>query len=157
MVEMSVTIDMAALDSLASKIDSASLVAPLKAGANWLKEQIEKEPKKAAGAFSRLATPAQRRAFWAKVRSGQAQVDGQGYVRTHKTARGWKVAASGRYVVKLYNDSEGAPYVYRQPPSPSQQPFHAASGWARVDTFAVKYQRGLQAVIDRVVKRARSL
>ena len=78
-------------------------------------------PKKKAGAFTRLATPAQKRAFWAK----HPEARGVGYRRTGKTAQAWELIERGNGFI-LKNKSEGAFWVYD---SKGQQPFLKESGW----------------------------
>jgi hypothetical protein len=123
----------------------------LKKAADFLRDELKNEPTKQPGAFTRLATPGQRRAFWAKVRAGQARVDGQGYVRTHNTARAWQSKTRGNFSAVVENAAlPGAYFVYS---AEAQQPFHAASKWPRVDTFAKKHEREIGRIIDREVSK----
>ena len=96
-----------------------------------------------------MATPGQRRAYWAKVRSGQARHGSGGYIRRGDMVRKWVVKPIGRGVVKVGNDEENAKFVYGAPPL--QQPFHAASGWPRVGTVLnnPQVQSKLQAAVDK--------
>lgn len=119
--------------------------------AQYWDTQLEKYPKKAAGAFSRLATPGQRRAFWAKVRSGEAQVDGQGYVRSFKLSKGWRYRTleSGRRLVRFYNDVPYSDYVFGVN---TQQPFHKASNFFTTDKKEEEIAADFQNLLNDYVK-----
>lgn len=98
----------------------------------FTREILKKEPRKAPGAFSRLATPGQRRAYWAKVSSGEIQHGANGYVRTHKQRDSWASDISStqtRVRGEVYNDNIYGPWVQG---ATNQQPFNYVSGW--VDT-----------------------
>jgi len=98
-----------------------------------LQKIFRKQPRKARGAFSAMATPGQKRAFWAKVRSGEASVNGQGYVRTRRLRDGWTTH-------KRRNGTQGeiknmVPYgTFVQ--GIGQQSFHNASKWQTVQKVA---------------------
>lgn len=113
--------------------------------------RLEKYPKKQPGAFSRLATPGQRRAFWAKVSRGEAQVDGQGYVRSYKLSKGWRYRTleSGRRLVRFYNEVPHAPYVFG---TTTQQPFHKASGFFTIDVKEREIADDFQNVLNDYIK-----
>lgn len=115
--------------------------------ATFWDKKLETYPKKQAGAFSRLATPRQKKAFWAKVRRGEAQVDGQGYVRTHKLSKAWrwKTLESRRRLIKWYNDVEYSTFVYG---NPGQQPFHKASGFGRIDELEREIAQDVEAKLN---------
>lgn len=119
--------------------------------AEWWDTQLEKYPKKAAGAFSRLATPGQRRAFWAKVRSGEARVDGQGYVRSFKLSKGWRYRTleSGRRLVRFYNDVPYSHFVFG---TTTQQPFHKASGFFTTEEKEREIADDFQGLLSDYVK-----
>jgi hypothetical protein len=101
----------------------------IKKGLQVLKRDAIKYPRKKSGAFSRLATPAQKRAFWAKVRANPKLFrQGVGYVRQNRLKRGWVesitvggVSATGT----LSNKVRYAVYVQGR----RRQPFHRESGW----------------------------
>lgn len=120
--------------ALNDSIPPSGLKSTIRKGADFWDRKLETYPKKQAGAFSRLATPGQRRAFWAKVRSGEARVDGQGYVRTFKLSKGWRYRTleSGRRLVRFYNDVPYSGFVFG---TTTQQPFHTASGFQTVETL----------------------
>lgn len=122
----------------------------LKDAGDFLRDELKKEPTKSPGAFTRLATQKQKRAFWAKVRAGQARVDGQGYVRTHTTAGGWTSMLKGGFTVVVENATEGAVWVYGER---SQQPFHAASKWPRLDRFAKSKEKEVNKIIEQKVTK----
>ena len=120
-----------------------------------LVDYLAKAPRKSAGAFSRLATPAQRRAYWAKVRSGEADhSDVTGYRRSSTLVRGWnhKVKRYGQGIrVEVGNKKGGAYGIYVQ--GSRQQPFHEASGWRTTDEALEKNMGKIQDKFERVIKR----
>lgn len=134
-------------DKLQGKMRGVEKLRALKKGGDWLRDWLRNErPAKKAGAFSAMATPGQKRAFWAKVRSGQARVDGQGYVRTGNTAGAWgSTATSGFKVIVENNELPAAYFLYDQK---AQQPFLAASGWTRVDKVGKEKLPDVIKVID---------
>ena len=84
----------------------------------------------AEGAFSQLASPAQKRAYWAKIRSGEARErPGGGYRRTNTIVRSWTTEVNN-----IPNGVQGvvgtnqpaAKYVHA---AAHQQPFHKVTGW----------------------------
>lgn len=84
----------------------------------------------AEGAFSQLATPRQKRAYWAKVRSGEAKErPGGGYRRTNTIVRAWtsevKNSVNGVQGI-VGNVQPAAKYVHS---AAAQQPFHKVTGW----------------------------
>jgi hypothetical protein len=97
---MSITINASQLAGLTRKLKTIDDFqkwgkAPMQKSVKIVQEQAQIEPKKAAGAFSRLATPGQRRAYWAKVKSGEAKhSESSGYIRSHKLKKGWKTKIS---------------------------------------------------------------
>jgi hypothetical protein len=94
-------------------------------------EEIAQYKPKAQGAFSRYATPAQRRAYWAKVRSGEARhQEGIGYVRSGTLGRKWVTKVkntTGGVQGEIGNNAEYARYVQS---AAQQQTFHKATGFA---------------------------
>ena len=102
----------------------------LEKGGERIREDARNQPPKRAGAFSALATEGQRRAYWARVRSGKAQHGPNGYIRSGTLRDKWKRAkveriANGLRVV-VENDAPYAPFVRGEG---YQQPFHKESGW----------------------------
>ena len=93
-------------------------------------DDIAKMPNKAPGAFSRYATAGQKRAYWAKVRSGEISHGPGGYRRTGTLARKWTTQVSntpGGVRGEVGNVERYAKYVQSLA---QQQTFHKASGWA---------------------------
>lgn len=132
-------------DRLAKRFDKAAVGdALLKAGL-FLQREIAFAPPKAAGAFTALATPRQKRAYWARVRSGQAKQGANGYIRTGNIIRAWTTRKRSTTSVEVGNAAQGAMFLYDQR---AQQPFHAASGWPRVDKFVAENERKVARIID---------
>lgn len=106
-------------------------------------DEIAEYVPKAAGAFSRLATPAQKRAYWAKVSAGEIRHGANGYIRTGHTGRAWttKVTTSPLTGV-VGNNRPAAKWVYGEK---TQQPFHRESGF-KTDEQVAREQR------DRIVR-----
>lgn len=148
---LSVSLDKNTVAALRKTIDGGVITAIIYAAGLELQKELQIPPPKQAGAFSRLATPKQKRAYWAKVRAGQARNGPNGYIRRGDVVRQWVVVPIGFGRVKLSNNNDAAPFVYGKPPL--QQPFHAASGWPRVDTVLNdrKLQAKLQATVDKTV------
>jgi hypothetical protein len=130
---MSVKID--GLDKVSRKLGGLANFSqwayrPMTESAEVVRDAIAKYPQKDSGAFSRLATADQKKAYWAKVRSGEARHrEGVGYVRSGTLGRKWVVevknTTNGVQGTVGNNTSYGR---YVQAMS-SQQPFHKASGW----------------------------
>jgi hypothetical protein len=103
---------------------------PMTESVEVVRDAIAKYPKKDDGAFSRLATPGQRRAYWAKVRSGEARHrEGVGYVRSGTLGRKWLVEVKNTtngVQGTVGNNTEYGRFVQARA---NQQPFHRASGW----------------------------
>lgn len=139
------------IKGLSEQIPPKGIADTVRKRAQYWDTQLEKYPKKAAGAFSRLATPGQRRAFWAKVRSGEARVDGQGYVRSFKLSKGWRYRTleSGRRLVRFYNDVPYSNYVFD---APTQQPFHKASNFFTTDKKEEEIAADFQNLLNDYVK-----
>jgi len=89
---------------------------PMQQALQHIQRKIARPPRKAQGAFSRHATPAQRRAYWARVNSGEIQHrEGVGYVRTNMLRDSWtsRVENQGRRGV-IGTNIPYAPYVQSQ-------------------------------------------
>ena len=132
---MSVTIDKAALDRIQKKLGCISKMAekaraPMEESLAIIQDEVAKYPTKNPNAFSQLATPGQRRAFWAKVKSGEAGFrEGVGYVRTGKLGQSWTSK-----VLRVHGGIRGEvgtnnPYAQWVQSSKYQQPFHGKSRW----------------------------
>ena len=139
------------IKAMSEQIPPNGIASVVRKRAAWWDTQLEKYPKKQPGAFSRLATPGQRRAFWAKVRSGEARVDGQGYVRSFKLSKGWRYRTleSGRRLVRFYNDTPYSNFTYD---APVQQPFHKASGFFTIDVKEREVAADFQSVLNDYVR-----
>lgn len=117
-------------------------------------KDMTKQPRKDGTAFSRLATPGQKRAYWAKVASGEARHGPNGYVRSGALKRGWsiepiqKTMNSLRGVVK--NTAAHAVFVQGS----RRQPFHAATGWI---TDALEVERRRRRIVGIFRKRAKEI
>lgn len=154
---MSIKID--GLDKLMQKLGDLDMLAvalyrPMTESMALLQGDLAQYPRKAAGAFSRLATPAQRRAYWARVGSGLIDHrEGVGYVRTGTTGRKWtfqvKRTANG-VVGEIGNNSPGA--IWAQS-AKHQQPFHEASGWVTDEQAIDKNRDEIQAKFRTAVRR----
>ncbi len=132
---------------------------PMKQSMVYLEDKLKVRVVKSPGAFTALATAGQRKAYWAKVSSGQAIQGPQGYKRTGATARAWKwrISTSGTGVTgKIGNIKPGAAYVYGSPENRplSQQPFHARSGWPRVDLVMKKAEKTIVGYFQKALERA---
>jgi hypothetical protein len=147
---LSVSLDKNTIAAIRAKIDTGVITAIIYAAGLTLQKELQIPPPKQAGAFSRLATPKQKRAYWAKVRARQIEHTANGYKRRGDVVRKWVVVPIGFGRVKLSNDHDAAPFVYGKV---DQQPFHAASGWPRVDTVLndKRLQAKLQATVDKTV------
>ena len=152
-------IEITGLDAIVKKLealdDPGVFRAPMQLSVNHLQLKLKDKPMKAPGAFSRLATPGQRRAYWAKVSSGEISHGSGGYNRTGNTARAWTtdVSPDGR-TGKVGNLKPGARWVYGEQ---TQQPFHTVSGWPRVDKVAKQAEHKIlgyfKAALDRAVNK----
>lgn len=101
---------------------------PMRETVDHLFEETQKQPAKQPGAFSAMATDGQRRAYWAKVRSGEARHGPSGYIRSKRLLHGWtkKILRSAR---GLSGRIENAIPYGRFVQGRNRQPFHRASGW----------------------------
>lgn len=119
---------------------------PLAESSAYIVRRLKQKPVKSKGAFSRLATDAQRRAYWARVKSGAISHGPNGYIRTGNTAKAWnyKIEISQRSAESLIsNNRYAARFVYGKD---EQQRFHEESGWPRVDLVA----KDAKAVVIRI-------
>ena len=154
---MTVTLNQKDLNNIMRKLDSldkpANMRREMELSVNHLNGKLQKDSTKASGAFSAMATPGQRRAFWAKVSSGEARVDGQGYVRSHTLYKGWrkKTRADGRQG-EVYNDVPYGEYVQGE----RQQSFHRASNYPTTEKVARDEQDFVVKIWQREYERALS-
>jgi len=139
---MAINIDKAALRRIQRKLKTVSefnrrASEPMEESVEILRDALADYPRKSPGAFSRLATPGQRRAYWARVKSGDiTHRDGVGYVRSGKTGQRWTtriIRSAGKQITGAYgirgvvgNNAPWAKWVQR---AGDQQPFHVVSGW----------------------------
>ena len=129
---------------------------PMQRSVDHFQQRLARPVPKAPGAFTRLATPGQRRAYWAKVGDDPSLHGPGGYQRQNILAKAWttKVSANGREGTIGNIKDPPARYVFG---ARNQQPFHAASGWPRVDKVAEKEQPRIvaffKAALDKAVKR----
>lgn len=111
---------------------------------------LAKYPTLAPGAFKRLATPGQKRAFFAKLRAGEWTG------RTGTLGRSWTFRAepiSGGYRGIIGNNTTYAVYVQS---AAQQQPFHAESKWS-TDAMAIEEMNKTgQKHLDRAIGQALS-
>jgi hypothetical protein len=128
--------------------------APMEQTTALIQDKIAKYPRKSPGAFSRLATPGQRRAYWAKVRSGEINHrEGMGYQRSGTLGRKWtsKITKTADGVRgEVGNNAAHAQFVQSQQ---RQQPFHAASGWTTETQAIEATERARTAVWRAAIRR----
>lgn len=137
-----IDIDKAALDRALTKLGKVEhlqreLKPAMATSLNYMWRRVARNPRKAAGAFSALATDRQRRAYWAKVRGGTIDHrDGVGYVRTGTASRSWTMKIDmppGAIEGALGNNVDYARFLFSRE---AQQPFHAASKWPVIEDVA---------------------
>ena len=131
------TIEIIGMEAIVKKLESlnkpAIFKAPMEKSLAHLEGKLKRDPTKDPTAFSRLATPGQKRAYWAKVSENPAIHGAKGYIRSHKLFGGWKKRISdGGRTGLVYNETDYGPFVEGL----RQQPFHRASNWPRVDEVA---------------------
>jgi len=112
-------------------------------------DSITEYPNKKPGVFTRLATPAQRRAFWAKVSSGEARVGANGYVRTNRTKSGWTVTAGSNKAV-LTNRLLHSRFVHGDR---SQATFNRFTGFQTASRWERDNARFITRVIEEEVAK----
>ena len=131
---------------------------PMEQSLSILRDDIAKAPRKSPGAFTRLATPGQRRAYWARVNSGEIRHGPGGYIRTGLLVRQWgtKITKTMRGMIGVVSNIVMEKYG-KYVDGPYQQPFHAASKWRRIDkvieTNRPKIERIFKRAIDRVLAK----
>ena len=111
------------------------------------------KPRKKKGAFSAMATPGQRRAYWARVGSGDIEHGKFGYKRTNQIVNSLETRVnmhSNGVKGVVGTNAPGARYVIG---SKQQQPFHKASGWRTNEEVIEAKLDEINALFDKVVKR----
>ena len=153
------TIEVTGLDRIAHKLRTVEQIAmtlgpPMQQSMMHLQRRLGHYPRKDPTAFKRLATPRQKRAYWARVRDKKITHDKRtGYRREGTLKRKWsyKVHTSNTFVIgSLTNGAGHGQYVQGE----QRQPFHAASGWPTVDAVAEKEGKAVQRYFDVAIKRA---
>jgi len=152
------SITVTGLDKVAHKLKTVEQIAlhlapPMDKSLKHLQRRMARYPKKSPGAFARLATPAQKRAYWAKVRSGEISTakDG-GYRRTGTLGRKWSTKIHKRptgMTGELTNNTGYGPFVQGQ----RQQPFHKESGWSQVDDVVTKEGKAIQGYFNAAIRQ----
>lgn len=123
-------------------------------GGEQIKREAQNQPPKKAGAFSELATEGQRRAYWAKVRSGEAMHGPSGYIRSGNLKNSWekpqmtKLADGVR--VTVTNSASYAGFVHSQL---DQQPFHKASGFPTEGPLIDRVGKDILRAAENAVRR----
>lgn len=128
------------LDALQRKLKTLEqfqrkLKKPMDESTKIVHRYIGKSTRKKKGAFTAMATPGQRRAYWAKVSSGEAgHSKTSGYKRTGQMQTGWttevKTKSSG--VEGIVGNKKAQKYG-KFVQGEFQQPFHKASGYRTID------------------------
>lgn len=121
-----------------------------KTGAH-MQDVMAEAPVKSPGAFTRLATPKQRRAYWARVSAGLAEHrEGLGYKRQGSNKQ-WTFEVSPQAQrVKIGTVTKHARYVWGR----QQQPFHKESGWPRADETLEKEADTIVGFFEDAARRA---
>ena len=145
------------LDKVLHKLDTVEKIAthlgpPMEQSLDHLQRRLGRVPRKSPGAFSRLATPKQRKAYWAKVKSGEIGHGANGYIRTGTTGRKFshRVRRHANGVTgELTNNAPGAVYVIGE----RQQAFHKESGFPQVDDVVEKEGKAIQGYFNATIAR----
>jgi len=153
-------IEIRGLDAVQRKLSSLAeldrqLRPTMQRAVQFIHQDISEYVPKAPGAFSQLATPRQKRAYWAKVGAGQIRHGANGYIRSGNTGRAWTTKVTARPLTGIVgNNSPGARWVFG---AQTQQPFHRASGFETdemvVDDKADDIERMFNAAIGRIIHR----
>ena len=110
---------------------------PMSDTMNDIWDNISKYKPKAQGAFSAMATPRQKRAYWARVRSGEIGHGAGGYKRTNKLGRSWVMRMQPSATGLRGEVGNVAGYAKYVQSKAHQQPFHRATGF-KTDEGAIK-------------------
>ena len=155
---MLMTVEIKGLDKLQKKLGNLQnfsrwAYAPMEQAVAIIEDDVKQYPQKRAGAFSSLATPAQKRAYWAKVRSGEITHGAGGYRRTGTLGRKWvsevKNMPNGVQGV-IGNNTEYAKYVHG---NANQQLFHFASGWKDENRLIMDNEAAINKVFQVAVSK----
>ena len=149
------TIEIKGMEAIVKKLESlnkpAIFKAPMRKSLDHLEGKVKRDPTKATGPFSAMATEGQRKAYWAKVSKNPAIHGSRGYIRSHKLYRGWKKRISdGGRTGLVHNDVPYGQYVE----GTRQQPFHRASNWPRVDKVAKEEAKTIIRFFQQAYERA---
>jgi len=111
-----------------------ALKKPMTESVALVHDYISTAPRKKKGAFSAMATPGQKRAYWYLVKKGKIEHGKHGYKRTLTMSKGWThkvtpVQSGVKGEVGNVKAGDAGQYVQGS----RQQPFHKASGWRTVD------------------------
>lgn len=152
------TIQITGLDAVLRKLQKVENVAavmdrPMKQALGHLQRRLARYPRKASGAFTAMATPAQKRAYWAKVRGGEISHDPRtGYRRSGTIGRKWttQIKRGTTHITGIVgNNAPGAIYVQGS----KQQPFHKASGWPTTDSVAESEAAAVRGYFHAEIRR----
>jgi hypothetical protein len=153
----SINIDQKALARIQKKLGSIEKFtqeadAPMKDTVDLVLRVVQKQPPKAQGAFSRLATPKQRRAYWAGVSSGRIPHGPGGYQRTGKLRQKWtrevKPVSNG-VRGEVGNNADHAIFVHGW----RQQPFHSVTGYKKTDVVIEEQKKNILRIWQRWAKK----
>lgn len=130
-------------------------VKPLHTAMAMLHNTLANVPKKEKGAFTKYASKKQKRAYWARVGSGEiTHLDSIGYRRSGQLARDWStvVRKTSRYNAKgiLTNGRHYAPYVQGYG---TQQMFHYKSGWVTDRKAIIENEKKIIRLFDKEAKK----
>ncbi len=147
------TVKIEGMEAVVKKLDSlgkpGAFKRPMTRAVKHLYGKMKKEPRK-SGTWSAWAdrNPASRRAYWAKVASGEASHGPGGYQRSHKLQGGWKqkVSPNGRRG-EVYNEVPYGKWVQGL----KQISPHADSRYPRTDQVAEKELSFIVKIFDRAI------
>jgi hypothetical protein len=126
--------------------------APMEKSIKWITESMAEDKPKTKGAFTRYATSKQKRAYWARVRSGEAKhSESTGYVRSGKTAKSLRGEArrySGGVRGEVTSSQAHAIYVHGD----YQQRF--LKHWSDGERAFKKNEPRINAEFEKVIKKA---
>lgn len=146
------------LDALNRKLDKLEdfqrvMHNPLEESADLLRDWIATVPRKRAGAFTAMATPGQKRAYWAKVRANEINHTSNGYGRTGNS-KAWEIdiKRSHNGIRAEIGNKKAKDYIsFVQ--GPEQQAFHWVSGWRTTDEAIAENERKIERIFERVIKK----
>jgi hypothetical protein len=151
------SITVTGLDQVAHKLKTVEQIAlhlgpPMDKSLKHLQRRMARYPVKAKGAFSAMATDKQRKAYWAKVKSGEIDnIPGSGYRRTGTTGRKWSTKINkmpNGMTGELTNNAPGAKYVHDWQPN-----FIKASNWANIDDVSAKEAKAVQGYFNAAIRQ----